>query len=209
MPNWIEEHDGFDIYWNVPPDQHYPWPAAPIRAFRCVETLGLGFRCYSKDCQKHNYRVRRKWESRALKSLPQSQAKVWAVTLPIGMYLPQAKLAGVRQGFNRRMRRKGFMFEYYWVLHRDHGLLNLHLLVKTLEDITVEGIEQAWRNGMWFVAGRRDLKNTFYCEPCYAPVGYIGYSTQTATTAQTSMNRVPPRGWYRNLFGITRGFERL
>jgi hypothetical protein len=208
MPNWIDSHDGFDIEWNEPPERHYAWPSPPARPFLCVETLGMGFHCWSKDCETHNYRVRRKWRNRAVGSIPTSRAKLWAVTLPVGKYLPQPKLSAARQDFNRRMRRGGFAFEYFWVLHYDHGLLNLHLLVKTTADVTLEQIEKAWRESMWFRAERRDLKNTFYCESCYSPVGYLGYSSQTSTD-EDSMDRVPPRGWYRNLFGITKGFEAL
>lgn len=143
-----------------------------------------------------------------MNSLSQSQAKLWAVTLPVGKYLPQRKLSAVRQDFNRRMRKGGFAFEYFWVLHYDHGLLNLHLLAKTTGDLAVEQIEKTWRAGMWFRAVRRDLKNSFYCEACHTPVGYIGYSSQTSSE-QDTMKKVPPRGWYRNLFGITKGFEAL
>jgi hypothetical protein len=189
-------------------DTVYPYPPAPAKKFICAEKLPYGnFTCWSKDCPDHNYRVKGKWKAKALRGSGSKSVSLWAITLPIGKYLPQDVLGSVRQAFNRKMRMKERTFEYFWVLHYDSGLFNHHLLAKTIDELHLNEIEEQWRRAMDLKADRQNLIGSFYCEPCYSWYGYVNYSVQGSP--HDPMEKTPTRGLYRNLYGITRGFQSL
>lgn len=204
----VESYDGFDLFRANPPQVEYDEPLSPYRRFVCVESIGFGqFKCWSRHCPVHSERVKRKHVGKAKAARPKAGIYRWAITLPVGDYVPQRLLAKGRASFNRTMRRSVDPFEYFWVLHHHGPRYNYHLLAKTRADNIGDPVRESWRSAMGRVARRTDLGGTFYVQPCYTWEGYADYMVDLY--GDDPVAKQPPRHLFHGLCGFTKGFFTL
>lgn len=207
-----ENHDndaGFEILWcEEPKDKDYPEPPASYKLFICVETLPWGkWKCWSPHCPVHSHRSKDGHAYKAKGSRPKDKGmKRWAITLPVGAYLPAKVLSRVRQDFNRRLRRIIGKLEYWYVLHHEESeRYNLHLLALTDKDGIEADVKEQWKIAMQRQAKRNNLGGTFYVRECYSWDGYIDYLLQRNEDDEP-LSKMPPRHLYRRYTGRTKGF---
>lgn len=207
-----QEDPGFEILWCDPPkDEEYEEPSDEQRRFVCVEKLPWGnWKCWSPHCPDHAYRSKGRHASKTKKSKPKSKGVLlWAITLPVGKYMPSSILRRVRQDFNRRLRRLIGEWEYWYVLHKENsGRYNLHLLAKSTKANIRDDVKEQWAAAMQRQGKRSDLGGTFYVHECYSMSGYIDYCLQRRDE-DDPQSKMPPRHLYKRYTGKTKGFDTL